>query len=142
MHCYHCYLLRLIKNTVWDCNGKLIFSSMLSVDTLGNWRQIVGHNFQAVFLSTTFYISFKVLHITTNLIIIMTLKGGNLSSALLILISTLAPVTANLNVAEISCADDYAIKLQSVSFACDDQCQFELQVPFHHHVSKNIFFHN
>ena len=54
----------------------------------------------------------------------MTLKGGNLSSALLILISTLAPVTANLNVAEISCADDYAIKLQSVSFACDDQCQF------------------
>lgn len=68
----------------------------------------------------------------------MTLKGGNLSSALLILISTLAPVTANLNVAEISCADDYAIKLQSVSFACDDQCQFGVAST----VSSSLSYYN
>ena len=55
----------------------------------------------------------------------MNSKGGYLSKALLILISTsAAPAIANLNVANIACSDDCDINLQSVSFACDDQCQF------------------
>jgi len=69
----------------------------------------------------------------------MNSKGGQLSKALLVLISTsAAPAIANLNVANIACSDDYDINLQSVSFACDDQCQFGVAST----VSSSLSYYN